>query len=217
MLGSLDLFAGAAPSPIERLGPRACVLRGFAGADAQDLLAGLEQVVLAAPFRHMVTPGGFVMSVALTNCGSFGWTTDRRGYRYTARDPLTGRPWPAMPDAFAGFARKAARAAGFEDFEPDACLVNKYLPGARLALHQDKDERDYSAPIVSASLGMDATFLFGGHSRSQPTVKVALRHGDVAVWGAEDRLRYHGVAPLKDRPHPLLGSQRINLTFRKAR
>jgi alkylated DNA repair protein (DNA oxidative demethylase) len=122
-----------------------------------------------------------------------------------------------MPDAFAGFARKAAQAAGFEDFEPDACLVNKYVPGARLALHQDKDERDYFAPIVSVSLGMDATFLFGGHTRSQPVVKVALRHGDVVVWGADDRLRYHGVAPLKDRPHPLLGNQRINLTFRKAR
>lgn len=217
MMSSLDLFEGAEPPAIERLGTRACVLRGFAGPNAQDLLAGLEEVLLAAPLRHMVTPGGFVMSVALTNCGSLGWTTDRSGYRYTAQDPLTGRPWPAMPDAFAGLARNAAQAAGFQVFEPDACLVNKYVPGARLALHQDKDERDYSAPIVSVSLGMDATFLFAGHTRSQPALKVALRHGDVAVWGAEDRPRFHGVAPLKDRPHPLLGSQRINLTFRKAR
>jgi alkylated DNA repair protein (DNA oxidative demethylase) len=164
----------------------------------------------------MVTPGGFVMSVAITNCGALGWTTDARGYRYTTDDPQSGRPWPDMPDAFSRLARQAAETAGFDGFAPDACLINRYEPGARLSLHQDKDERDHSAPIVSVSLGMDATFLFGGHQRSDRPARFPLRHGDVVVWGAEDRLRYHGVLPLKDQPHPELGSQRINLTFRKA-
>ncbi|MVQ31666.1 MULTISPECIES: DNA oxidative demethylase AlkB [Ramlibacter] len=214
-MSNLDLFTDAEPAPVEHLGTHAYVLRSFAQ-PGHDLLAGVEAVVLDAPFRHMVTPGGYTMSVALTNCGRLGWTTDPSGYRYTAQDPLTGRPWPAMPSAFAQVARAAARAAGFDSFEPDACLVNRYLPGARLSLHQDKDELDYSAPIVSVSLGMAATFLFGGKTRSEPTAKVHLRHGDVVVWGGEDRLRYHGVAPLKDVPHPLLGAQRINLTFRKA-
>jgi alkylated DNA repair protein (DNA oxidative demethylase) len=156
------------------------------------------------------------MSVAMTNCGRAGWITDRRGYRYAAGDPETGRPWPAMPQAFAQLAGEAAKAAGFEDFEPDACLVNRYQPGSRLSLHQDKDERDYTAPIVSVSLGMRATFLFGGQRRTDPTVKVPLYHGDVVVWGGADRLRYHGVMPLGDEPHALLGGQRINFTFRKA-
>jgi DNA oxidative demethylase len=156
------------------------------------------------------------MSVALTNCGALGWTTDRRGYRYTGIDPDSGRPWPAMPTMFATLARDAAAAVGFADFEPDACLVNRYLPGSRLSLHQDRNERDFRAPIVSVSLGMPATFLLGGSERSDRTAKVPLYHGDVAVWGGADRLRYHGVLPLKEVPHSLLGSQRINLTFRKA-
>ena len=201
---------------VDPIGPRACVLRGFALPSAQDLLAAIERIEQAAPFRHMVTPGGFVMSVAITNCGALGWTSDARGYRYAANDPQSGQPWPAMPEAFARLARQAAEAAGFEGFLPDACLVNRYTPGARLSLHQDKDERDHAAPIVSVSLGMDATFLFGGHKRTDRPLRLPLRHGDVVVWGAEDRLRYHGVAPLKDEPHPVLGSRRINLTFRKA-
>ncbi|MGE8320533.1 MAG: DNA oxidative demethylase AlkB [Comamonas sp.] len=199
-----------------RLGPGAMVLCGFALPVVDELLAAVAGIEAAAPFRHMVTPGGFTMSVALTNCGALGWTTDRRGYRYSAIDPDSGRPWPAMPAAFARLASEAALAAGFAGFEPDACLVNRYQPGARLSLHQDKDERDYGAPIVSVSLGMPATFLFGGLARTDPTAKVPLAHGDVVVWGGADRLRYHGVAPLKDTPHPLLGSRRINLTFRKA-
>jgi len=164
----------------------------------------------------MVTPGGFTMSVALTNCGALGWTSDRRGYRYSPTDPLSGKPWPPMAPAMLQLAREAAGAAGFDGFTPDACLVNHYLPGTRLSLHQDKDEGDYAHPIVSVSLGMDATFLFGGLQRAGRPQRVPLHHGDVVVWGGVDRLRYHGIAPLADSPHPLLGSRRINLTFRCA-
>jgi alkylated DNA repair protein (DNA oxidative demethylase) len=213
---SPGLFDDMEAGTIEWIGPRACVLRGFASPYAKDLLSAITQIEQTAPFRHMVTPGGFVMSVAITNCGALGWTSDSRGYRYTAQDPQSGRRWPAMPDAFTRLARQAAEAAGFDGFAPDACLINRYTPGARLSLHQDKDERDHYAPIVSVSLGMAAMFLFGGHKRTDRTTKLPLRHGDVVVWGAEDRLRYHGVMPLKDEPHPVLGSQRINLTFRKA-
>ncbi|MFW7340901.1 DNA oxidative demethylase AlkB [Pollutimonas sp. H1-120] len=200
----------------EALGRCAFVLRGFALPYVDALLPAILVIEQDAPFRHMVTPGGFSMSVALTNCGALGWTTDSRGYRYAKIDPDSGRPWPAMPAAFDRLAREAAQAAGFSGFEPDACLVNRYQPDSRLSLHQDKNERDYDAPIVSVSLGMSAVFLFGGHERADKAMKVPLYHGDVVVWGGEDRLRYHGVMPLKEHPHPLLGSQRINFTFRKA-
>ena len=213
---SFELFETPARPSCQRLGPAAMVLRGFALPVVQEVMSAIEIVSATSPFRHMVTPGGFTMSVALTNCGALGWTTDRHGYRYTPVDPDTGKPWPAMPEVFARLANKAAQAAGFGDFEPDACLVNRYAPGARLSLHQDKNERDYGAPIVSVSLGMPATFLFGGQARTDPAVKVPLHHGDVMVWGGVDRLRYHGVMPLKDKPHALLGSQRLNFTFRKA-
>ncbi|ABF10639.1 alkylated DNA repair protein alk (plasmid) [Cupriavidus metallidurans CH34] len=192
------------------------VLRGFALPYVPDLMPAIAGIETTSPFRHMVTPGGFTMSVALTNCGALGWTTDRRGYRYTTVDPDTGKPWPVMPEVFFRLANEAAAEAGFDDFEPDACLLNRYLPGSRLALHQDKNEQAYETPIVSVSLGMRATFLFGGHARTAPTIKVPLHHGDVVVWGGADRLRYHGVMPIKDAPHALLGSQRINFTFRKA-
>ncbi|MCJ0762517.1 DNA oxidative demethylase AlkB [Variovorax terrae] len=211
---SLELFEATAQN--QRLGAAAMVLRGFALPHVPDLMLAIVGIETASPFRHMVMPGGFTMSVALTNCGALGWTTDRRGYRYTTVDPDTGEPWPVMPEVFARLASGAAEAAGFDGFEPDACLVNRYLPGSRLSLHQDKNERDYEAPIVSVSLGMPATFLFGGHARTDPIVKVPLHHGDVVVWGSADRLRYHGVMPLRDEPHTLLGSQRINFTFRKA-
>ncbi|MDB5875301.1 MAG: alpha-ketoglutarate-dependent dioxygenase AlkB [Ramlibacter sp.] len=211
-----DFFHVADAGTVESIGPRARVLRGFAQEQAGELLASIEQIVRIAPFRHMTTPSGYAMSVALTNSGSLGWTTDRRGYRYTADDPDSGRPWPAMPAVFARLASDAARRGGFEDFEPDACLINEYAPGARLSLHQDKNEHDYGAPIVSVSLGMSAMFLFGGHARSDLAAKVPLHHGDVVVWGGEDRLRYHGVMPVKDQPHLVLGSRRINFTFRKA-
>ena len=170
----------------------------------------------AAPLRHMATPGGLRMSVAMSNCGQLGWVTDARGYRYVRQDPASSEPWPAMPPGLLQLAQDAAQAAGYPGFLPDACLVNRYLPGARMALHQDKDECDFTAPIVSVSLGLPATFLFGGNARSDKAVRIALVHGDVVVWGGADRLRFHGVAPLKDGEHALLGSQRINLTFRKA-
>jgi alkylated DNA repair protein (DNA oxidative demethylase) len=164
----------------------------------------------------METPGGFTMSVALTNCGALGWTSDRRGYRYAASDPVSGAPWPAMPESFRRLARDAAAAAGFPGFEPDACLINRYAAGARLSLHQDKDERSHVEPVVSVSLGIPAVFLWGGMRRADKAVRIPLFHGDTVVWGGVDRLRYHGVAPLKAQHHPLLGEQRINMTFRKA-
>ena len=215
---TLDLFGDhdTAQSGREAIGPQSFVLRGFALPFVDALLQGVDAVTAQSPFRHMQTPGGYTMSVALTNCGQWGWTTDAHGYRYARIDPLSGQPWPDLPPAFLALARAAAADAGFPGFTPDACLVNRYEPGARLSLHQDKNERDYSAPIVSVSLGMPAIFLFGGNERSDKTLRVPLLHGDVVVWGGVDRLRYHGVMPMKDLPHPKLGSQRINFTLRKA-
>jgi alkylated DNA repair protein (DNA oxidative demethylase) len=198
------------------LGAQAIVLHRFAEPYVSEILDALVGIVEEAPLRNMETPGGFIMSVAMSNCGEIGWTTDRRGYRYTAIDPLTGHAWPRMPDVFRRLAKDAAAAGGFHGFEPDACLINEYRPGTRLSLHQDKDELDYGAPIVSVSLGIPAMFLFGGETRSVKTTKIALRHGDVAVWGGVDRLRFHGVATLMESRHPLVGPRRINLTFRKA-
>lgn len=215
---TLDLFGGDNPAQHGRvtIGPQSVVLRGFALPTVYALLAGVDDVTAQAPFRHMETPGGYTMSVALTNCGDLGWTTDARGYRYSRIDPVSGQPWPAMPQAFRQLAQDAAREAGFPDFAPDACLVNRYEPGSRLSLHQDRNERDFNAPIVSVSLGMPAMFLFGGDDRADRAARVPLFHGDVVVWGGVDRLRFHGVMPLKDLPHPRLGSQRINFTIRKA-
>lgn len=202
--------------PGEVLGPATRVLRGFALPFEAELLAGVRAIAAAAPFRHMVTPGGYPMSVAMTNCGLLGWVTDRRGYRYEATDPLSGRPWPTLPAAFRQLAARAAAAAGFPAFEPDACLLNRYAPGTRLTLHQDKDERDFTAPIVSVALGIPAVFQFGGLRRKDPVAEILLTHGDVVVWGGADRLRYHGVLPLTAAHHPLLGGYRFNLTFRRA-
>ncbi len=201
----------------EPLGQGAIVLRGFVASGDRALLAALEDVVAQAPFRHMVTPGGFRMSVAMTNCGAFGWVTDRTGYRYDTIDPVSGRHWPPMPDDFLRLATGAATAAGFQNFIPDACLINCYEPGTRLTLHQDKDEQDYSQPIVSVSLGIPAVFLFGGLKRADKSIRVRLTHGDVVVWGGPARLRYHGVMPLNEGYHPVVGGRRINLTFRQAR
>jgi DNA oxidative demethylase len=198
------------------LGPGAVLLRGFARQDEAALLADLQDVIARAPLRHMVTPGGYRMSVAMTNCGALGWLTDRTGYRYDSIDPQSGKPWPSMPASFARLAAHAAAHAGFDRFVPDACLVNRYAPGARLSLHQDRNERDFRAPIVSVSLGIPAVFLFGGARRADAAARVPLEHADVVVWGGAARLRYHGVMALKDGHHPLLGRQRVNLTLRKA-
>jgi alkylated DNA repair protein (DNA oxidative demethylase) len=196
------------------LGPGAILLRDFAARG--ELLADLAAVVAASPYRHMTTPGGYRMSVAMTNCGPLGWISDASGYRYAAIDPETGTPWPEIPASFLALATTAAERAGFARFEPDACLVNRYEPGAKLSLHQDKDERDFEAPIVSVSLGIDATFLWGGATRRDRPARIELHHGDVFVFGGPSRLRYHGVAPIADSTHPLLGRARVNLTFRRA-
>jgi alkylated DNA repair protein (DNA oxidative demethylase) len=214
-----DLFDSVADSrpPREIMAEGAVLLRGFAKPFEQDLIAGIDGVVAQAPFRHMVTPGGHQMSVAMTNCGRAGWVTDRSGYRYDANDPEAGKPWPEMPASFLRLAGQAAVEAGFSNFSPDVCLINRYQPGARMSLHQDKDELDFGVPIVSVSLGLPAIFLFGGLKRSDKPLRYRLVHGDVAVWGGPSRLFFHGVAPLADGEHAVLGRQRINLTFRKAR
>ena len=201
----------------ESLGPGAMVLRGFALPGAPSLLHALQEVTITAPFRYMVTPGGYRMSVAMTNCGAAGWVTDKTGYRYDSTDPVSGDRWPSMPACFSELATAAALQAGFDAFTADACLINRYEPGTRLSLHQDKDERDFDAPIVSVSLGIPAVFLFGGLHRSDRPRRVHLTHGDVVVWGGPARLRYHGVMPLKEGCHAVLGRQRVNLTFRKAK
>ena len=208
-----DLPSGDQP---QTLAPGAVLLRGFARAADAALLQALEGVIALAPFRHLVTPGGHTMSVAMSNCGALGWVSDRSGYRYDALDPLSGQNWPAMPVCFMELATQAAAQAGFENFQPDACLINSYRPGAKLSVHQDRDEKDFSAPIVSVSLGLPAVFLFGTPRRSDRPQRCRLGHGDVVVWGGSARLAFHGVAPLAMGEHALLGQRRINLTFRRA-
>jgi alkylated DNA repair protein (DNA oxidative demethylase) len=209
-------YAPLGPAPLVPGSSASVLLRGFALPYLDEVLPALDAIVLAAPLRHMATPGGLRMSVAMSNCGPLGWITDGRGYRYARLDPASGRPWPPMPPVFLRLAQQAALAAGYPGFTPDACLVNRYAPGARMTLHQDRDECDFNAPIVSVSLGLPAIFLFGGAERADKAARIALLHGDVVVWGGVDRLRFHGVAPLKEGEHAVLGAQRINLTFRKA-
>lgn len=216
---TFDLFADHEPvqqARAEQIGEQSWVLRGFALSQIDRLLSELDTVLAAAPLRHMVTPGGFSMSVGTSSCGRLGWVTDRRGYRYSNVDPLSGLPWPALPAVFADLARAAAEHAGFADFAADSCLINQYVPGAKMSLHQDKDEKAYAAPIVSLSLGLPAMFLFGGFERSDKCHRIPLLHGDMVIWGGVDRLRFHGVLPIKPGYHPRLGERRINLTFRVA-
>ena len=216
---TVDLFESVPdvrPSQ-EAMAERAVLLRGFAKSFEGDLIADLRDIVAQAPFRHMVTPGGHQMSVAMTNCGCVGWVTDRTGYRYDAVDPESGKPWPAMPPSFRRLAGQAAAQAGFDGFSPEACLINRYQPGARMSLHQDKDETDFAAPIVSVSLGLPAIFLFGGLKRSDRPRRFRVEHADIAVWGGPTRLAFHGVAPLANGEHAVMGQQSINLTFRKVR
>jgi len=211
-----DTVAEAQPSR-EEIADGAVLLRGFVKPIESELIEAVRAIVAQSPFRRMTTPGGHLMSVAMTNCGERGWITDHTGYRYDPIDPRTGAPWPAMPPVLRDLARRAAEQGGFTGFAPDACLVNRYEPGTRLSLHQDKDELDYSAPIVSVSLGLPATFLFGGVARTDKPRRFRLVHGDVVVWGGVSRLAYHGVAPLADGEHALLGRKRVNLTFRRTR
>jgi DNA oxidative demethylase len=212
LLFDSDQSLASYKEPLEK---GAVLLRGFATADAPGLVEEVKRIAQAAAFRFLITPGGYSMSVAMTNCGRTGWVSDRSGYRYDPVDPDTGLPWPAMPDAFLDLAVRAAAEAGFEDYDPDACLINRYIARAKLGLHQDRDERDAWAPIVSVSVGLSAVFLWGGKRRSDPVRRLKLESGDVAVWGGPARFVYHGVAPLKDGEHPLTGEARINLTFRK--
>jgi alkylated DNA repair protein (DNA oxidative demethylase) len=217
---TLDLFESVGSVDLRRealgSGAGAVILRGAATSRAELLLSAVERVNVQSPFRLMTTPGGYRMSVAMTNCGTAGWVTDRRGYRYDSIDPLNGQPWPAMPPVFLDLAAEMAAEAGFGDYLPDACLINRYEPGTRLSLHQDRNERDFTAPIVSVSLGLPAVFLFGGLQRSDRPRRVLLQHGDVVVWGGPARLNFHGVMPLKEGQHCLSGRCRVNLTLRKA-
>ncbi len=201
----------------EAMADGAVLLRGFVKPFESELIAALREIVAQAPFRRMFTPGGHQMSVAMTNCGNAGWVTDHTGYRYDDVDPNSGKLWPAMPPVFLALAEAAAKEGGFEGFSPDACLINRYAPGARMSLHQDRNENDFGAPIVSVSLGLPAIFLFGGPKRADKPARYRLEHGDVVVWGGPSRLFFHGVAPLADGEHAVMGRQRINLTFRKAR
>ncbi|WP_455425202.1 DNA oxidative demethylase AlkB [Dryocola sp. LX212] len=209
----LDLFADESPWQ-EPLADGAMILRRFARSQADELIAQIADVARRSPFRQMVTPGGYTMSVAMTNCGERGWTTDRYGYLYSPDDPLTGKRWPAMPQVFRALSDAASAAAGYPGFSPDACLINRYVPGAKLSLHQDKDEPNLQQPIVSVSLGLPAVFQFGGLKRNDPLQRVMLEHGDVVVWGGASRLFYHGILPLKPGQHAATGEVRYNLTFR---
>jgi alkylated DNA repair protein (DNA oxidative demethylase) len=214
-VNTLDLFAGESRVEPLKLGEGITLLRGFA--DTAALFPVIEHIAEVAPFRHLVTPGGQTMSVAMTNCGHVGWVSDRTGYRYSSRDPLTDRDWPSMPAEFLRLAQDAAAAGGFPEFAPDACLINRYDPGARLTAHRDADEQNLAQPIVSVSIGLPASFAFYGLTRGGKGRSVALVDGDVLVWGGPSRLVYHAVRPVKPGQHPLTGNRRYNLTFRHAR
>lgn len=213
---SEQLFDHASTDGPERIGEGLVLFRGRLANQTDEILEAIQRIAAESAFRHLITPGGHRMSVSMTSCGELGWMSDRRGYRYTATDPRTRKPWPAMPALFRELASAAAYEAGFPDYCPDACLINRYRAGTKLSLHQDKDERDLAHPVVSFSLGLPATFLWGGFKRSDRPNRLLLEHGDVLVFGGPDRLRYHGILPLPDGEHPLLGAQRINMTFRKA-
>lgn len=208
--------AGLFDDPPLRLAEGAVLLPRRAAGCSPQLLAAIEQVATQTPFRYMHTPGGHRMSVAMTSCGALGWITDAAGYRYSATDPLSGLPWPKMPSMLRKLATTAAAEGGFSGFDPDACLINRYAPGSRMSLHQDRDEQDFGWPIVSVSLGLPAVFQFGGLVRTERPQRVPLEHGDILVWGGPARLRYHGILALRDGVHPLTGAIRLNLTFRHA-
>jgi alkylated DNA repair protein (DNA oxidative demethylase) len=219
-VSSQDLFDDLPPPPQPtqlQIAPGAVLLHAFGRASDTALLQSIEAVLQQAPLRHMQTPGGYTMTVSTSSCGALGWVSNPQGYRYAALDPGSGQPWPAMPPCCLDLAQRAAAQAGYPQFQPNACLINQYLPGAKLSLHQDKDEKDLSAPIVSLSLGLPAVFLFGTPSRKDRPQRYRLVHGDVVVWGGPSRLAFHGVAPLAEGDHVLLGGRRLNLTFRRVK
>lgn len=208
-----DLFSNSRPA-IEEIYPNLFVLANFA--ETSSLMKHVEIIIRTAPFRKMMTPNGHYTGVALTNCGDYGWTSDRNQYRYSPIDPLNNQPWQAMPDSFKTLAKNAALFAGFKDFEPDACLINQYLIGTKLGSHQDKNEKDFSQPIVSVSIGLSAVFQIFGNQRAGKSINYRLHDGDVVVWGKSARLSYHGVRTLTaDELNPS-SQQRINITFRKS-
>lgn len=211
---NLDLFSDL-HKPLE-ICKDAILLPGFALIFEKELLEEIPKLTAASPLRKMHTPSGLPMSVATTSCGDAGWVSDAYGYRYSKRNPYSQKNWPIMPECFFELAQQAASEAGYKNFLPDSCLINSYQVGTKMSLHQDKDEKDFSQPIVSVSLGLPANFLLGGLLRKDKTICVPLKHGDVVVWGGAARLFFHGVLPIKAGSHPLLGEQRINLTFRKA-
>lgn len=213
-----DLFAADIrfrPARVE-MAPGAVLLCQRALPMVSPILEAIAGIAARSPFRRMTTRGGFVMGVEMTNCGTAGWISDRKGYRYQAMDPLTQVPWPMMPPLLQSFASTVAGEAGFDGFVPDVCLINRYRPAVKMSLHQDRDERDFGHPIVSVSLGLPALFQFGGTERTDRVVRYPLEHGDVVVWGGAARLHYHGISPLRPGEHPVLGATRLNLTFRKA-
>lgn len=211
-----DLFSSSEDSGgRHEIAEDAYLLPGYATSQAIELCSAIDTVLLQSPLRHYQTRMG-LMSVGMSCCGALGWVADTRGYRYSALDPNNGQPWPGLPDSIRNLAQSAASDCGFDGFEPDACLINEYQLGAKMGLHQDRDERDMRWPIVSISLGMTAQFQFGGATRRAPVHRFDLVHGDVLVWGGRTRLNFHGVAPLDGSPHPLLGARRWNLTLRRA-
>lgn len=213
-----DLFDTLTPneSTLQILSPGAVLLRGFAQNQDEQFLTAFNTVTQGAPLRHLVTPGGHIMSVAMSNCGDLGWVSSSRGYSYSPIDPQSGAPWPVMPKQWCALAAVAAQQAGYSGFKPDACLINQYAPGAKMGLHQDRDEQDFAQPIVSISLGLPAVFLFGGLKRADKPQRVQLLHGDVVVWGGPARLAFHGISLLAGGEHPVWGARRVNLTFRRA-
>lgn len=192
--------------------------RGAITPDDQTILVrDIAQVADFAPFRHPRTPGGHPTSAAMTNAGQAGWWSDRQGYRYLIHQPDSDRPWPSMPASFHAAVEVGTRGTPWPDFSPDACLINFYGAAAKMGLHQDKDERDFTQPIVTVSLGDAADFLVGGFARTDKTAVVRLHSGDVLVMGGPSRMRFHGVRRIHTGTSPLSALHgRYSLTFRKA-
>lgn len=213
---NLPLFDVEPQDPLP-IAEGAVLLRGWAAVNDAQWLAAVRQVLAQQPFQAAYTASGLPMSVRTSNCGSWGWAASRSGYGYTRSDPDSGRPWPEMPIFLKLQAQALASAAGYLAFDPDVCLINSYELGAKMGLHHDADEKDKAAPIVSVSLGLPCTFVWGGLQRSDPVRSFALEHGDVLVWGGASRMVFHGVRPLRAGQHHLLGAQRWNLTFRMVR